>query len=87
MSEPSAKPSHRWGKPSCRVARGYGPLHIKLRRQLLREEPNCRVCADLGVETKGLRRGPYHPQVPGRSHNARELSKPVSGALAVEVRS
>lgn len=47
-----ANSSHRWGKPSSRVERGYGAAHDRIRRAMLREEPFCRECAKEGRETK-----------------------------------
>jgi 5-methylcytosine-specific restriction protein A len=44
--------SHRWGQPTPRTQRGYGAAHDRIRRALLREEPNCRECAKEGRITK-----------------------------------
>lgn len=35
---------HRWGQPTSRYERGYGRDHNRIRRALLKEEPNCRLC-------------------------------------------
>lgn len=45
---------HNWGKPASREARGYGHIHRKLRKQMLAEEPNCRMCAALDLVTKAV---------------------------------
>lgn len=40
--------SHKWGRPSPRAERGYGTLHDRIRRRLLKEEPHCRLCLEAG---------------------------------------
>lgn len=32
---------HNFGKPSPRSARGYGAKHVRLRRALLKDKPDC----------------------------------------------
>ena len=46
MSDRKAPPPRRngWGKPASRYSRGYGKNHDRIRRQLMKEEPNCRLC-------------------------------------------
>lgn len=46
------KRPHKWGNPAPRYERGYGREHDRMRRKLLREEPNCRECAKEGREVK-----------------------------------
>lgn len=43
---------HRWGRPTAPALRGYGPEHQRIRRALLKREPNCRECAKQGREVK-----------------------------------
>ncbi|WP_443019849.1 HNH endonuclease [Sphingomonas adhaesiva] len=43
---------HRWRPTGTRHERGYGLAHDRIRRALLREEPNCRACAEEGRVTK-----------------------------------
>jgi 5-methylcytosine-specific restriction protein A len=35
---------HGWGSPTQPAQRGYGGEHLRIRRQLLKDEPNCRIC-------------------------------------------
>ena len=44
--------SHRWRPETSRHVRGYGTTHDRIRRALLRDEPNCRECAKHGRMTK-----------------------------------
>lgn len=46
------RPRHRWGAPVPAHQRGYGPQFQRLRRAILRDEPNCRECASEGETTK-----------------------------------
>lgn len=48
----NARRPHNWGTPASRYARGYGLVHDRLRRKLLRDEPNCRECRKHGREVK-----------------------------------
>ena len=43
---------HNWPNTVSRHERGYGLAHDRIRRALLREEPNCRECARYGREVK-----------------------------------
>lgn len=43
---------HRWRPTGTRAERGYGVAHDRIRRALLRDEPNCRICAQEGRATK-----------------------------------
>lgn len=43
---------HRWRPVGTREERGYGLAHVRIRRALLKAEPNCRLCAAEGKETK-----------------------------------
>lgn len=45
-------PAYRWRPTETRQKRGYGPMHDRIRRELLREEPWCRECAKRGLQTK-----------------------------------
>lgn len=47
-----AQRPHRWGRPTPPAQRGYGLAFQRMRRALMRAEPNCRECAKAGVETK-----------------------------------
>lgn len=62
-----AKPSHRWGKPSSRVERGYGTAHDRIRRAMLREEPFCRECAKEDRQTKATHADHIIPKCMGGS--------------------
>ncbi|MFC3786696.1 5-methylcytosine-specific restriction protein A [Sphingopyxis italica] len=44
--------SHRWRPIGSPESRGYGTLHRRIRRAMLRDEPNCRECAKEGRTTK-----------------------------------
>lgn len=52
MMTPLQKKAHGWGRPTPPAQRGYDHVHRRIRRDLFREEPNCRECAKLGVMTK-----------------------------------
>lgn len=43
---------HNWRPDGSRHDRGYGKVHDRIRRALLREEPFCRECRKAGIETK-----------------------------------
>lgn len=47
----SEKRPHRWRPIGSTAQRGYGALHVRIRKALLREEPNCRECAKEGRTT------------------------------------
>ena len=57
--------THRWGNPSPRYKRGYDANHDRIRRALLREEPNCRTCSDEGRVTKATHADHIIPRCQG----------------------
>lgn len=59
------KRPHRWGRPAPRYERGYGLAHDRIRRALLREEPNCRECAKQGRTTKATHADHVTPRCMG----------------------
>jgi 5-methylcytosine-specific restriction enzyme A len=48
------KSKHNWRPQDCRNHSRYGALHVRLRKQLLSTEPNCRLCAREGRTTPAL---------------------------------
>src|SRR3546814_12971868 len=44
--------AHRWRPVYSRHARGYGAMHDRIRRALLRDEPHCRECRKEGRASK-----------------------------------
>jgi 5-methylcytosine-specific restriction protein A len=68
MTEPTdRKPPrrHNWGKPPSRIERGYDKVHVAIRKALLKDEPNCRECAKLGVVTKATHADHIIPKCQG----------------------
>ena len=61
--------SHRWGTPTPRTERGYGPAHDRIRRALLRDEPHCRVCAEEGRTTTATHADHVIPRCVGGSND------------------
>jgi 5-methylcytosine-specific restriction enzyme A len=51
MDGPDRRP-HGWRPTVPAHKRGYGTAHKRLRRELFREEPNCRECAKQGRTVK-----------------------------------
>src|SRR3546814_9199664 len=59
--------AHRWRPVSARHARGYGAMHDRIRRALLRDEPHCRECRKEGRETKATHADHIVPRCLGGS--------------------
>lgn len=63
---PTKRP-HNWGRPIARALRGYGLKHDRIRRALLKREPNCRECAKIGVERRATHADHIIPRCIGGS--------------------
>lgn len=59
--------THGWRPHGSRAERGYGPAHDRIRRAMLREEPNCRACAAEGRVTKATHADHIIPRCLGGS--------------------
>lgn len=51
LAEKPRRP-HNWQPSGTRQERGYGVAHQRLRRQVLAEEPHCRICLATGKITR-----------------------------------
>lgn len=77
----SAQPErpHRWRPLGSRAERGYGVAHDRIRRAMLREEPNCRQCAKEGRTTRATHADHIVPRCLGGS-DARRNYQPLCTA-------
>lgn len=64
MSAATKRP-HRWRPIGSSSQRGYGGLHVRIRKALLRDEPNCRACAEEGRTTKATHADHVKPKCLG----------------------
>lgn len=56
---------HNWRPDGTRHERGYGTAHDRIRRALLRDEPNCREYAKAEVVTKATHADHVIPRCEG----------------------